>query len=48
MKTVADLERALSRVRDGEIVSLYVYNIGGRRDGAEPQGRVVNLRVGGD
>jgi serine protease Do len=48
VKTVADLERALSRVRDGEIVSLYVYNIGGRRDGSEPQGRVVNLRVGGD
>ena len=48
VKTVADLERALSRVRDGDIVSLYVYNIGGRRDGNEPQGRVVNLRVGGD
>jgi serine protease Do len=48
VKTVSDLERALSRVRDGEIVSLYVYNIGGRRDGTEPQGRVVNLRVGGD
>jgi serine protease Do len=48
VKTVADLERALSRVRDGDIVSLYVYNIGGRRDGPEPQGRVVNLRVGGD
>src|SRR5918996_2897702 len=48
VKTVADLERALSRVRDGEIVSLYVYNIGGRRGGPEPQGRVVNLRVGGD
>ena len=48
VKTVADLERALSRVRDGDIVSLYVYNIGGRRDGTEPQGRVVNLRVGGD
>ncbi len=48
VKTVADLERAISRVRDGEIVSLYVYNIGGRRDGTEPQGRVVNLRVGGD
>ena len=47
VKTVADLERALSRVPDGDIVSLYVYNIGGRRDGAEPQGRVVNLRVGG-
>jgi serine protease Do len=48
VKTVADLERAISRVRDGDIVSLYVYNIGGRRDGSEPQGRVVNLRVGGD
>jgi S1-C subfamily serine protease len=48
VKTVADLERALARARDGEIVSLYVYNIGGRRDGSEPQGRVVNLRVGGD
>jgi serine protease Do len=47
VKTVADLERALSRVRDGDIVSLYVYNIGGRRDGSDPQGRVVNLRVGG-
>ena len=47
VKTVADLERALSRARDGEIVSLYVYNIGGRRDGGAPQGRVVNLRVGG-
>jgi serine protease Do len=47
VKTVADLERALSRVRDGDIVSLYVYNIGGRRDGGDPQGRVVNLRVGG-
>ena len=47
VKTVADLERALSRVRDGDIVSLYVYNIGARRDGSEPQGRVVNLRVGG-
>jgi serine protease Do len=48
VKTVADLERALSRVGDNEIVSLYVYNIGGRRDGSEPQGRVVNLRVGRD
>jgi hypothetical protein len=47
VKTVADLERALSRAREGEIVSLYVYNIGGRRDGGAPQGRVVNLRVGG-
>ena len=34
VKTVAELERALSRVRDGDIVSLYVYNIRGQTETA--------------
>jgi len=43
VRTVADLERALARVREGDIVSLYVLQLAG----GEPQTTVVNLKIGG-
>ncbi|HJR62131.1 MAG TPA: Do family serine endopeptidase [Gemmatimonadaceae bacterium] len=41
IRSVSDLEQALSGVKSGEIVSLLVYNIEARRT------RVENLRIGG-
>ena len=41
IRTVADLEQALQGVKNGEIVSLLVYNMEARRT------RVENLRIGG-
>ena len=41
IKSVADLQGAVEKTKDGEILSLLVYNI------ANQQTRVVNVRVGG-
>jgi serine protease Do len=41
IRSVADLNEALSKVKDGDIVTLLVYNAQGKAT------RVVNLRVGG-
>jgi S1-C subfamily serine protease len=41
IRTVADLDSSISRLKSGDVVSLLVYNT------QQKQSRVVNLRIGG-
>jgi len=41
IRTVADLDSSISKLKNGDVVSLLVYNT------QQKQSRVVNLRIGG-